>query len=263
MTDLSADKHPSDPSITIPQLDDHQSRPLMAKMVRLLRELGGLKEIDRFRQNLRLPQEALRLSRRVFQLYDEYLGYVLKKLRGKGWQVYCVPGCSTCCCCMPAGVSNWEFLIIYDRLQQDGQLSRFFRRNLESCQVLSRASGQLFDGWARKRSEDKSSCDRLLHNYSLAKHPCAFLDESQECQIYSVRPLTCRMHFAFTPPELCDPTHPHFSQAVRLSLNPHGDVDEELQKLDSSLNLGISDLLAPGLVSLTANVLRFSPILWV
>jgi len=68
------------------------------------------------------------------------------------------------------------------------------------------------------------------------------------------------MHFAFTPPELCDPTHPHFSQAVRLNLSPHGDVDEELKKLDSRLNLGISDLLAPGLVSLTANILRFSPI---
>jgi hypothetical protein len=70
------------------------------------------------------------------------------------------------------------------------------------------------------------------------------------------------MHFAFTPSELCDPTHPQFPQAVRLNLSLHGDVEEELQKLDSRLNLCVSDLLAPGLVSLTANVLRFSPISW-
>ena len=251
-----------DLSIIIPQLDDHQSRPLMAKMARLLRQIGGLKETERFRQHQSLPKEALRLSHRALRLYDAYLVYALKKLRAKGWQVYCSRGCAACCFSMPAGISNWEFLLIYDYLQQDGQLSRFFRRNLESCQVLAGVSGQLFDGWTKKGTTDKSRYDRLLHEYSLAEHACAFQGESRECQIYSVRPLACRMHFAFTPPELCDPTHPEFSQAVRLSLNPHGDVDEELRNLDSRLNLGISDLLAPGLVSLTANVLRFSAISW-
>jgi Fe-S-cluster containining protein len=248
------------PRIFIPQLDDHHSRPLMAKMVRLLRQIGALKETERFRQNLRLSQEALRLSQRALRLYDEYLGYALKELGKKGWQVYCAPGCAGCCFNMPAGISNWEFLIIYDHLQQNGQLSRFFRRNLESCQVLARVSGQLFDGWSKKRTEEKPGYEKLLHDYSLAKHPCAFQSKSQECLIYSVRPLACRMHFAFTPPELCDPNHPDFSQAVRLNLDPHRDVGEELQKLDSRLNLGISDLLAPGLISLTANVVRFSPI---
>ena len=260
MTDFSADKQSSDPSITIPQLDDHQSRPLMAKMVRLLRQIGGLMETERFRQNLRLSQELLGLSQRVLRLYDEYLGYALKELGKKGWQVYCAPGCAECCFNMPAGISNWEFLILYDHIQQDGQLSRFFRRNLESCQVLAGVSGQLFDGWTKRGPEGKSRYEKLLHEYSLAKHPCAFQNESQECLIYSVRPLACRMHFSFTPPELCDQSHSHFSQAVRLNLNPHSDVIAELQNLDSRLNLGISDLLAPGLVSLTANILRFSPI---
>ena len=260
MTDFSADKEPSDFSITIPQLDDHQSRPLMAKMVSLLRQIGGLKETERFRQNLRLSQEALGLSQRVLRLYDEYLGYALKELGKKGWQVYCAPGCAECCYNMPAGISNWEFLIIYDHIQQDGLLSRLFRRNLESCQVLAGVSGQLFDGWTKRGPEDKSRYEKLLYDYSLAKHPCAFQNESKECLIYSVRPLACRMHFSFTPPELCNQSHCHFSQAVRLNLSPHGDVAAELQKLDSRLNLGISDLLAPGLVSLTANILRFSPI---
>jgi hypothetical protein len=110
------------PRIFIPQLDDHHSRPLMAKMVRLLRQIGALKETERFRQNLRLSQEALRLSQRALRLYDEYLGYALKELGKKGWQVYCAPGCAGCCFNMPAGISNWEFLIIYDHLQQNGQL---------------------------------------------------------------------------------------------------------------------------------------------
>ena len=250
----------SDLFITIPQLDDHQSRPLMAKMVRLLRQIGALKETERFRQDLRLSQEALALSKRALRLYDEYLSYALKELGKKGWQVYCSSGCADCCYNMPAGISNWEFLLIYDQIQRDGQLSRFFRRNLESCQVLAGVSGRLFDGWTKRGTEDKSGYEKLLHDYSLAKHPCAFQNKSQECLIYSVRPLACRMHFSFTPPELCNQNHCHFSQAVRLNLRPHSDVAVELQKLDSRLNLGISDLLAPGLVSLTANILRFSPI---
>lgn len=263
MTDLSTDKQPSDTSIIIPQLDDHQSRPLMAKMARLVREIGALKETERFRQNLKLPREALRLSQRALRLYDAYLVYVLNKVREKGWQVYCAPGCAACCFSMPAGLSDWEFIIVYDYLQRNGSLAKFFRRNLESCQVLARVSGQTFDGWTKKGSKEKSAYDKLLYDYSLAKHLCAFQSESTECHIYSVRPLACRMHFALTPPELCDPTHHYFSQAVRLNLSPHGDVGEALQELDSRLKLGVSGLLAPGLVSLTANVMRFSPISWV
>jgi len=234
----------------------------MAKMVRLFRQIGALNEVERFRQNLSLPHEAARLSQRAYRLYDEYLAYALKKLHKKGWQVYCAPGCAACCFSMPAGISYWESLLIYDHLQQNGQLSRFFRRSLESCQILARVSGRLFDGWTKKGTEDESRYEKLLHDYSLARHPCAFQSEARECQIYSVRPLACRMHFAFTPPELCDPTHPEFPQAVRLNLSPHSDIEEELQKLDSRLNLAISDLLAPGLVSLAANVMRFSPISW-
>ena len=251
-----------DSSIIIPQLDDHQSRPLMKKMARLFRQIGALKEVERFRQNLSLPYEAQRFSQQAYRLYDEYLVYALRKLQKKGWQVYCAPGCATCCFNMPAGISNWEFLLIYDHLQQSGQLSRSFRRNLESCQVLSRVSGQLFDGWTRKGTGDKSTYEKLLHDYSWGKHPCAFQTKEQECEIYSVRPLACRMHFSFTPPELCDPAHPQFPQAVRLNLSPHSDVEEALRELDSRLKLSISDLLAPGLLSLTANVLRFSPISW-
>jgi Fe-S-cluster containining protein len=163
---------------------------------------------------------------------------------------------------MPAGISNWEFLIIYDHIQQTGQLERFFRRSLESYQVLDRVKRQLVDARSEEQIESKSKYDTLLHNYSLAKHSCGFLSDTQECLIYSARPLACRMHFAFTPPKLCDPAHPDFSQGVRVNLSPHAEVEDELKRLDSHLNIDISDLLASGLIGLTANVMRFSPISW-
>jgi Fe-S-cluster containining protein len=163
---------------------------------------------------------------------------------------------------MPAGISNWEFLLIYDHIQQAGQLEKFFRRSLESYQVLDRVKRQLLDERREEQIEGKDNDATLLHNYSLAKNGCSFLSDTQECLIYSVRPLACKMHFAFTPAELCDPTHHLFSQGVRVNLNPHGEVEDELKQLDKHLNLGLSDLLAPGLAALTANVMRFTPITW-
>ncbi|UCE81691.1 MAG: YkgJ family cysteine cluster protein [Deltaproteobacteria bacterium] len=252
-----------DISVIIPQLDDEQSRPLMAKMARIFRQIGAMGEMKRFSQNLRLPQEARRLSQRAYSLYDQYLAYVIGKLQKNGWRVYCDIGCAACCFAMPGGISNWEFLIIYDFLQQAGQLEKFFRRNLESCQVLDQVRGQPAGEFKGEQFSGKSEYDKLLIRYSQLRHPCAFLDDSQECLIYPVRPLACRMHFACTPPELCDPTHPRFSQAVRLNLNPHTPVEEVLQRLDGHLNLNFSDLLAPGLVTLSANIMRFSPISWI
>jgi Fe-S-cluster containining protein len=235
----------------------------MAKMARIYRQIGAMREMKTFSRKLSLPLEAGRLSQRAFRLYDQYLGYVIGELQRKGWKVYCQPGCTACCFAMPAGISTWELLLIYDRLQQSGQLERLFRRNLESCQVLARVRGQMPGKSIGAQFRKKSEYEMLLLNYSQAKYACAFLDDSQECMIYSTRPLACRMHFSSTPPELCDPTHPRFSQAVRLNFSPHHEVEEELKRLDGHLNLDLSDLLAPGLVTLTANVLRFSPISWI
>ena len=254
--------HLAESSIVIPQLADQQSRPLMAKMARLFRQIGALNEVRLFRQNLGLPKEAIRLSQRAFRLYDDYLNYSTGKLQKKGWRVYCGRGCAACCFNMPAGISNWEFLIIYDHIQQAGQLEKFFRRSLESYQVLDRVKRQLVDARSEEKIESKSKDDILLRNYSLAKHACGFLSDTQECLIYSARPLACRMHFAFTPPELCDPAHPDFSQGVRVNLSPHAEVEDELKRLDSLINIDISDVLAPGLIALTANVMRFAPIKW-
>ncbi|MEE9120225.1 MAG: YkgJ family cysteine cluster protein [Syntrophobacteria bacterium] len=262
MTGFPISGQQSDAALVIPQLDDHQSRPLMAKMARIFREIGAMSGVKRFRQSLSLPEDTRRFSQRAFRLYDEYLVYIIGKVQKKGWRVYCGPGCAACCFNMPAGISNWEFLIIYDHIQQTGQLAKFFRRSLESYQVLDRVKRQLVDGGSERQIESKSGYETLLHNYSLAKHGCAFLNDAQECLIYSARPLACRMHFAFTPPELCDSAHHLFSQGVRVNLSPHGEVEDELKRLDGRLNLALSDLLAPGLAALAANIMRFSAITW-
>ncbi|UCG14569.1 MAG: YkgJ family cysteine cluster protein [Deltaproteobacteria bacterium] len=263
MNGTSTPGKPTDVSVFIPHLDDPQSRPLMVKMARIFLQIGAMGEMEKFGREMRLPTLAKRLSKQAFRLYDQYLIYTTGRLQKKGWQVYCSPGCGSCCHSMPAGISTWEFLLIYDQLAQSGEVERFFRRNLESCQVLSRVRWRRSGEFLGRLRIHENGYDTVLHAYGMEQHPCAFLSDSQQCLIYSARPLPCRMHFALTPPELCSPTHPRFSQAVRLNLSPHADVQQALQRIDARLNLTISDLLAPGFVTLAANVMRFSAISWI
>jgi Fe-S-cluster containining protein len=251
-----------DTAVVIPQLDDNQSRPLMAKMARILKQINAMGEMRKFRSQLKLPAMARRLSKQGLVLYDNYLAYTIRQLEKKGWQAYCGSGCAACCYAMPAGISSWELVLIYDYLQQGGQLEKYFRRNLESCQVLSQVRLQLGKRSSEGESSGGSDTGEILKAYSLARHPCGFLSDSQECMIYPIRPLACRMHYSFTPPEWCDPTHPNSSQAVRLNLGPHAEVQEELKHLDGHLGLDIGDFLSPGLVALATNIMRFSPLNW-
>lgn len=235
----------------------------MAKIARMFLHIGTMVEVERFRETFCLPLEARELSRRALLLYDYYLEAAVGKLQRKGWRMYCSPGCAACCYAMPAGISSWELILIYDHLQQSGQLERFFRRNLECCQVLSRVKREVAARMPSGQTEAPEDYDnRVLYSYSLARKPCAFLSKSRECLIYSLRPLACRMHFSFTPGEWCDPADPRFRQAVRLNFRPHSEVQEHLRRLETRLGLEVSDLLAPGLVTLTANIMRFSAISW-
>jgi Fe-S-cluster containining protein len=252
----------TDAGVSLPQVDDLQSRQLMAKMARLLRRIGSTVDGERFRRRRQLPLEARRLGRKTFELYDHYLTYTVGRLRKKGWKPHCCRGCAACCFAMPAGLSSWELLLLYDHLLQTGQLARFFRRSLENCEVLSRARQYCAAEPHSGRREDEDRVDTVLRTYGRQQQPCAFLTDSRECQIYPLRPFACRMHFSFTPAEWCDPAHPRFSQAVRLNFALHNEVQDELTRLDGVLDLGLSDLMAPGLVSLTVNVMRFSQVSW-
>jgi Fe-S-cluster containining protein len=235
----------------------------MAKVAGIFRQIAAMGEVRRFRLNLSLPNKAGRLYRKALRLYDQYLTYIVTRLQKEGWNLSCVRACAACCFAMPAEVSSWELLMIYAHLQGTGRLERAFRKHLENCQVYSRVAGET-QGLAHQETGTprELDLDRVLLAYSKARQPCGFLLPSQECLIYSLRPLSCRMHFAFTPADWCDPAHALFPQGVRLNFSPHGDVRRALEDLDRRLGLPHGNLLCSGLVTVIANVMRFAPLTW-
>jgi Fe-S-cluster containining protein len=236
----------------------------MAKLAGIFRQIAAMGEVRRFQLELSLPKKAGRLHRKALQLYDEYLTYIVTRLQKEGWNLSCVQACAACCFAMPAEVSSWELLMIYAHLQEMGGVERAFRKHLENCQVYSRVADEA-QGLAERQTGTPSDfdLDRVLLAYSKARQPCGFLLPSRECLIYSLRPLACRMHFAFTPAAWCDPSHALFPQGVRLNFRPHNDVCRALGELDRRLGLPHENLLCSGLVTVTANVMRFGPLTWV
>jgi len=263
MVKKSSSGHSLGVSIVVSHLDDPQARRLMVKLAGIFRQIAAMREVRRFRLDLALPKKAGRLHRKALQLYDEYLTYVVTRLQKEGWNLSCVQACAACCFAMPAEVSSWELLMIYAHLQEMGGVERAFRKHLENCQVYSRVAGEA-QGLAQGETGTPSELDldRVLLAYSKARQPCGFLLPSQECLIYSLRPLSCRMHFAFTPAAWCDPSHALFPQGVRLNFHPHGDVCQALKELDRRLGLPPENLLCSGLVTVIANVIRFAHLTW-
>jgi Fe-S-cluster containining protein len=263
MVDRSPTGHSLGVSIVVPHLDDPQSRPLMAKLAGIFRQIAAMREVRRFRLDLSLPKKAELLHRKALRLYDQYLTYTVTQLQKEGWTLSCAQGCAACCFAMPADVSSWELLMIYAHLQEMGRVERAFRKHLENCQVYSRVAGDT-RGLAQQETGTprELDLDRVLLAYSKARQPCGFLLPSRECLIYSYRPLSCRMHFAFTPAAWCDPSHARFPQGVRLNFRPHRDVCRALEGLDRRLGLPHGNLLCSGLVTVVANVMRFAPLTW-
>jgi len=264
MVERSLSPHSLGVSIVVPHLDDPQARPLMAKLAATFRQIAAMREVRRFRLDLALPYKAVRLHRKALQLYDQYLAYVVTRLQREGWNLSCAQACAACCFAMPAGVSSWELLMICAHLQEMGQLERAFRKHLENCEIYSRVAGET-QGLAQRETGTLSELDldQVLLAYSKARQPCGFLLPSKECLIYSLRPLSCRMHFAFTPAAWCDPSHELFPQGVRLNFRPHDKVWRALEDLDHRLGLPHENLLCSGLVTVIANVMRFAPLTWV
>ncbi|MBW1981598.1 MAG: hypothetical protein JRJ12_10280 [Deltaproteobacteria bacterium] len=244
-------------------LEDENSRNIMKRMAAALNELAGLEELGLFSRRLALPLRARSLSIRILRLYDQYILHAVTGMRKKGWLLSCGRSCSSCCFEMVAGVSQWELLLIYDQMKLVGQSSRLFKRHLENCEVLSELQRELQQA-VRKgvEADSDSEVELLLGAYRKQRRRCGFLTISGECIIYPVRPLACRMHFAFTPAAWCDPAHPKFGQAVRLNFHPHARVYQAVEAVDCRLGLNLDELLSPGLVAFATNVMQFSPISW-
>ncbi len=94
--------------------------------------------------------------------------------------------CATCkatkaCCASYVIVRLYEGLIIADELKRSGRDTPELRSELAARAEAMESTTPM--EWAT---------------------PCLFLDESERCSVYAVRPTTCGQLYVYTPPELCN-----------------------------------------------------------
>ena len=145
-------------------------------------------------------------------VFKEINREIANRAASRSKKISCQKGCSFCCSLyVEASIKECEAIVYYLYLNT-GVLVSFLRRFATWRRRMSEA-GDIFLQClialeeirdVRYLHKPTQPLEELLQAYKRLDIPCPFLDR-QECTIYEVRPYTCAIHCATSPPELCKP----------------------------------------------------------
>jgi Fe-S-cluster containining protein len=232
-----------------------------SKMAEYLFEMACLEGLGDLPGRHTLPLQFLVYLQKVMELGDESNRFFLGQLRRRGLSVQCRTNCTYCCQNMPAGASLVELLYFYHGMHASGVFAHLFRRCLEADELLTEVFQQCRSA-AQGGEMGSSLAEQALHHYQSLGKPCRF-SRGNLCQLYSYRPLACRMHYSLSPSAWCNPHHFQFPHALIFNLEPSQCVFDALDRLEQRLQIRLSEILACGILELTINVMRFEKIRWI
>lgn len=171
----------------------------------------------------------------AMMLYDEYQR---EAVAASGDTLACRAGCWICCCHYAEDVYSFEAAIIASRVKQLPAAAR--ARIEESCEkavyrierlkkiVLEKLSLDEYKSLSGESDPDEI----LLNSYYQLRNRCPFLDETDGCAIYQIRPLTCRAYINLGDPSVCPPEMINEADTVTYIL----DLDDEANDLLDELH---------------------------
>lgn len=134
----------------------------------------------------------------------------------------CKVGCNHCCH-LPVLTSKLEYEVIKDFINH--KFSGGEKENLKNKINLNK---QIFENMQHKEEKfSKVSYD----NYIKMTVPCAFLDETNRCSIYNVRPFVCRKYLVFNNSSVCKDPSLNTTQYYAKYLTTVKDAIGKLNKL--------------------------------
>jgi len=156
--------------------------------------------------------------RRKQVIFEDIERDILKQVASNGETVTCHKGCSSCCVVyIEAGLKECE-AIVYYVYQNPGvavifleQYTQWQQQLAEYGDLATRCQQALGERRAKDTGHAEATkqavADALLF-YKTQNIHCPFLHD-HICTIHEVRPFTCALHFATTPPEWCSPRNPN------------------------------------------------------
>ncbi len=221
------------------QPPDRVSSSFMDRMLASVQDMAHLIGAPGRNRPRSILPEVLGMWEKVNRIYDEYLKYETGRLRKRGFNISCTPGCSWCCRNMPTGVMHLEVVAAHQHLTRAGMLNKAIKRALDAAELWNRV--------IRNTGDEEAA----LTQFARESH-CPFLDHKRGlCAIYPVRPLVCRSHFATTPAHWCDPESESFKGAVKISLEPVRQVQDQLSTIEERLGPGLPRSIAEAFLVFT------------
>jgi len=165
-----------------------------------------LRSPDRPGQNGAMPAPWKDLVTAIHARFEGELGPLLTGCRERGARTYCAAGCGGCCT-LNVGATLAEALVVAGGLQpaQIAAVTDYLNR-------------------LRPVLAEATSLKDFLRRHRQSAGPCPFLDDRQQCGIYSFRPLACRALFSTRNSAWCGvdfaDLHPAERQAFMTSLDP-------------------------------------------
>ncbi len=132
----------------------------------------------------------------IFLILAEQVENEIKKIEKRtAYFPTCSQGCSSCCY-QAIYVASEEIKIItaWIKQQKDSAFIRLIKERIQSWHSSFRKTGFSYN------TNDSSD---YKAKYFRAHIPCPFLNESNSCMIYPVRPGACRTYFSFGDKRAC------------------------------------------------------------
>jgi uncharacterized protein len=170
----------------------------------------------------------------AMKLYDDYQR---ESVAASGDRLSCKEGCWICCCHYAEDVYSFEAEMIASHVKKmpaelrarieeacESAVYRFERLKPIVREKLSLDEYKSF-------SEEVDPDEILLNSYYQLKNRCPFLDQTDRCVIYEIRPLTCRAYINLGDPSVCPPEMINETDTVTYILDLDDEANEILDEL--------------------------------
>lgn len=244
--------------INMPEKPDRASKPLLpippsaqdihARIVAILR---GLLEADHAGCD---SAEFRRSYADAMSLYDDYQR---ESVSASGDRLSCHEGCWICCCHYAEDVYSFEAEMIASHVKN--LPAEIKSRIEESCETavyrFERLRGIVHEKLSldeyKSFREESDPYEILLNSYYQLRNRCPFLDLTDRCMIYPIRPLTCRAYINLGDPSVCPPEMINETDTATYIL----DLDDEANEILDTLHFRHEKY--PGDTALCSLVLKY------
>lgn len=143
-----------------------------------------------------------KLGRRMLTVYQETDRKV--QARAEASSTTCRKGCGDCCKRFLISVTFPEAVAVAEYVLTEPKFS------LQKARIFKQLHAQVAAFAEAQAKKDVS-------HYRQAQVACPFLSSENTCEVYKVRPSSCRLHYAVSDPVHCGPNATEATQVVDMS----------------------------------------------